>query len=144
MSKKTISIRVPTDTHDRFEKYRAENAPDDEELTKADAGRQLLEAGLESRGLPRPDGGARHDIEAALKDYQRQTERVEGVRTIGFVAAAVGIVSAEFGAFAAVPMSATALLGVVVLGLFAYPEFLRRRMGVSVEHSQIAAPSEAN
>lgn len=53
MPKKTISVRVPPDTHERFEEYREKNSGDEEdggELSKADAGRRLLERGLDLEG----------------------------------------------------------------------------------------------
>lgn len=41
-AKKNLTIRVPKDTYEEFEEYRGD------ELSKADAGRRLLESGLEN------------------------------------------------------------------------------------------------
>lgn len=41
-TKKNLTIRVPKDTYEKFEKYRGDD------LSKADAGRRLLESGLEN------------------------------------------------------------------------------------------------
>jgi hypothetical protein len=47
MAKKTLSIRLPPDTYERFEEYRDANSSEESELSKADAGRRLLEKGLD-------------------------------------------------------------------------------------------------
>jgi hypothetical protein len=45
--KETIALRVPPDTHAEFERYREERSGPDDELSKSDAGRRLLERGLD-------------------------------------------------------------------------------------------------
>jgi hypothetical protein len=49
MAKKTISIRVTQPTYEEFEEYRHDRGSEEEPLSKADAGRQLIETGLETK-----------------------------------------------------------------------------------------------
>jgi hypothetical protein len=48
MAKKTISVRVTQATFEEFEEYRHDEGTDEEPLSKADAGRKLIESGLEN------------------------------------------------------------------------------------------------
>jgi hypothetical protein len=52
MSKKTISVRVTQRTYEEFEEYRHDQGTETEPLSKADAGRELIESGLENEKQP--------------------------------------------------------------------------------------------
>jgi Flp pilus assembly protein TadB len=80
VSKKNITIRVPPDTYDEFEEYRRERLPDtDEEISKADAGRRLLEAGLEDHRTATDGGQVLDELEQLRTEQQRATttEKIE-------------------------------------------------------------------
>lgn len=49
MTKKNVTVRVPEDTYARFEEYRKSESG---EISKADAGRRLLESGLNAEQSP--------------------------------------------------------------------------------------------
>lgn len=73
MSKKTISVRVTQRTYQEFEEYRHDQGTEEEPLSKADAGRKLIESGLgkEKRpdtataGRAPPRSGDGHDEDAS-------------------------------------------------------------------------------
>lgn len=46
--KKNVTLRVPRDTYEDFEEYRQQHG----DISKADAGRRLLESGLHSKEEP--------------------------------------------------------------------------------------------
>ena len=54
MSKKTISIRVTQATYEDFEEYRHDQGTETEPLSKADAGRKLIESGLNTEQSDHP------------------------------------------------------------------------------------------
>ena len=68
-SKRNITIRVPNDTYDEFEEYR-----DGRDISKADAGRRLLEDALQHAGdeTARTDGGVTQQQFAA---HERRESR---------------------------------------------------------------------
>jgi len=124
MPKKTISIRVPPDTHERFEEYREENTPDAEEetLSKADAGRRLLEAGLdvEAERQKIADGGfsdeQREEMRAVVGD---RVDAVHRTLQLQNVATAVGIVYIAAVAGGLLVGGSAVVFGVLVLAAFA-------------------------
>lgn len=112
MSKETIAIRVPDDTFERFEEYRTEG----EEISKADAGRRLLEYGLkyEEGELVMPAGsGDTRDKDGQDADSDQQgsgfVDTFLPVLTGGFVVLAVGALL--FGAGGAALLSSGFALG---------------------------------
>lgn len=83
---------MPDDTYNEFEQYRQADDPDADDVSKADAGRRLLETGLdwENGELAATDGGAAVD---KIEETQRENRIQNGLIGAGLVAGVVAIAS---------------------------------------------------
>lgn len=111
VSKKNITIRVPPDTYEEFEEYRCERLPDsDEGISKADAGRRLLEAGLEENRTATDGGQVLDELKQIRIEQQRatSTEKIEN--------ALIGVGVLSLGALAAGFSGPLMLLGTLAVG----------------------------
>jgi len=91
MAKETVGFRVPSDTLEGMEEYAEEHG-----LSRSDAGRRLLEAGLEVEKGAATDGGEVLDRVDELKRQQHRVEREERIQNAllgGTLLAAVTVLS---------------------------------------------------
>jgi len=148
MTKKTISFRIPPDTHDRFEEYREQRSSGEDKLSKADAGRRLLETGLEveaqdtsnQRGQSESSGGRPSGVIGSLLHDARQSRGTHlGIALI--------LLTLHFG-LALPPLVDLALLAVsgayALSAVFGYVEVGRARFDPDPAETDEATPDHTD
>lgn len=117
MAKETVGFRVPSDTLEGMEEYAEENG-----LSRSDAGRRLLEAGLEVEKGVATDGGEVLDRVDELKRQQHRVEREERIQNAllgGTLLAAVTVLSGAVNG--PVPLFVAVVLALALIGWSLFP-----------------------